>query len=99
LEKEDDPLFVAEVKGEIIGFVLCQVHNPTRKATIENIVVKEEYRQKGIASMLLQKCLDDLKKLGPVYICALTKINNEATLNFMIKHGFRRGYEFVWLEL
>jgi ribosomal protein S18 acetylase RimI-like enzyme len=99
LNKNDDPLLLAEEDGEIIGFILCQFHWPTGKATIENILVKKQYRGKGVGTQLLQSCLEALKTVGARYICALTKTDNISMLDFMSKRGFHKGFTFIWLDM
>lgn len=98
VKSPDDTLLVAEDNGHIVGFTLSQLHKPTGKATLEDIVVKKGYRKKGIGSKLLKRCLKQLRKNGATYICALTKTNNKITIKFSLKHGFQKGYDFTWLE-
>lgn len=96
--KSGDVLLVAEIEGEVIGLVFSQFNKPTGKATIENLIVKEEYRNRGIGTDLLNQCLDKLKAKGAAYICALVKTDNKPTIEFILKQGFHRGYDFTWLE-
>ena len=51
--KSRDVLLVAEIGGRVIGLVFSQFNKPTGKATIENLIVKEEYRNRGIGTDLL----------------------------------------------
>ena len=98
LTKEDDPLLVAETDGEIIGFILCQVHRQTGKATVENIFVKDKYRRHHVGSALLHDCLTKLETIGVTFVCALTSIDNSPVASFWKQHGFQHGHEFTWFE-
>jgi len=47
VRSEKDQCFVAEMDGDIIGFILSHIHNPTGKVEIENVYIKEEFRREG----------------------------------------------------
>ena len=47
INKEDVVMLVAE-ENEIIGFILANVNHSLKKAELENIVVREDQRGKGI---------------------------------------------------
>lgn len=96
--RSSDVLLVAETKGKIIGFIFTQFNKPTKKATIENLIVRRKYRKRGIGTALLKQCLKELKKKGANYICALVRIDNKSTIKFLMKRKFHRGYNFTWLE-
>lgn len=94
----DDPLFVAEHNGKIVRFSFVAVHKATGKATLENIVVLEAYRNKAIGGKLLQLCIDELKKQNVNYLCTLAEIDNSLMIDFALENGFVKGFDFVWLE-
>lgn len=98
ITNSDDPLIVSEDKGSIIGFILAAVHHPTRKATLENIFVHRDYRNKGIGTQLFNRCEIELRKKGIIYICALVETDNTETSEFLLAKDFIRGHEFAWLE-
>jgi len=98
VKKSKDPLIVAEDNKKIIGFILFTVHHATGKATLENILVSPKYRGKGIGTKLLKTALEELKKQGVKYICALARNDNEEVISFLLNSGLKDGYEFIWFE-
>lgn len=91
----DDLTIVDVVDGEVRGFLLSMHHEPTDQLTVNNVYVREGYRRQGIASRLLEECLD---RTDPRYVVAHTKPGNIATRELFASHGFREGDEFLWME-
>ena len=60
LNKNRKTCFVAFENNKIIGTVLCG--NDGRRGYIYHLVVKDEYRNKGIATKLVDYCLKGLRK-------------------------------------
>jgi ribosomal protein S18 acetylase RimI-like enzyme len=60
LNKNRKTCFVALKDREIVGTVLCG--SDGRRGYIYHLVVKKEYRNKGIATRLIDYCLDGLKR-------------------------------------
>jgi GNAT superfamily N-acetyltransferase len=54
--------FVACIGDQIVGTVLCG--HEGRRGILRHLVVKREFRRKGIARALLNKCLSALAKEG-----------------------------------
>lgn len=84
--------------GHIVGFVLSQLHRPTGKATIENLFVKEEFRNQGLAIELLNNCILELKKSGASFICLLAQSDHKKLVSYYEKNGFKKGMEFYWFH-
>lgn len=69
LENENSKYIVAKINNEIIGFAgIWQVID---EAHITNIVIKKNFRNLGIGSLLLEKLID---------ICKISKTINSITL-------------------
>lgn len=98
IKKSNDPLIVAEREGEIIGFVLFAIHQPTEKAALENILVAKEFRRQGIATKMLRTALKEMKKQKVKYICSLVKIGNRDVFGLLTSQKFTQGYRFHWFE-
>ena len=98
INNKQDVLLVAEDGSKIMGFIMTQVHGPTGKATIENIYVDKLFRGRGIGLKLLKECLKCLKEKRVAYVCAMVKTENEPTLKFFESLGFKKGYNFAWME-
>src|SRR4051812_43534881 len=90
----DDPLIVAANQNELAGFILGAAHPVTKKITLENIVVAENYRRRGIASGLLDAFMEEASRLDMKYICALSKVTNTSAINFFEQSDFKRGADF-----
>ena len=57
--------YVAEVDGLVVGFALCYIRYSTwkgKKMYLEDILVTEEWRSKGIGTMLMDALIKDGKE-------------------------------------
>ncbi len=57
---------------------------------IEYIYVNKEKRKKGIASILLEKLIDESKKLACLNITLEVNVNNIPAINLYKKYGFKK---------
>ena len=104
-----DFFFVAEVGKKIVGFVYGAESNPpaetldrwkSRKvASIETLVVDEEYRRRGIATSLVRVLFDVFKQKRIDLVTLSVPAVEKAALKLYEKMGFEpRGY-FLWKRL
>ncbi|MEM5830137.1 MAG: GNAT family N-acetyltransferase [Candidatus Aenigmatarchaeota archaeon] len=64
-------------------------------ALLEDVFVKEEYRNIGIGSKLVKKAIDVAKKLNCYKILATSRFEREYVHKFYEKLGFKKwGFEF-----
>lgn len=85
LKKNPKMSFVAEENGNIIGTVLGSFDG--RRGYIQKLVVKKDYRKKGIGKQLMAKVISRLRQVGALYI----PISGEAQLiPFYEKCGFKK---------
>lgn len=78
-----ETMYGAYYKEEIVGCLSISIHN-----TISCIFVKREYHRKGIASMLLNTVIEELKKRGAVAI----KLNaSPYAMPFYYAMGFKNA--------
>lgn len=63
-------------------------HNIRPFAVIENVVIHIEYRNKGYASVLLDKASEIAKAHRCYKVFLETGLNKESTLNFYRNNGF-----------
>lgn len=98
VNSEDNPILVAEDNSGIIGFLIWNYNPLFKKAIIENIFVKKEFRGKSVGSRLLKEAKSKLQNMGCEYINILTGIDYGA-VGFYIKEGFNRGIDCAWLDL
>ena len=101
--------FVAEVGKKIVGFVYDTESNPpaetldrwkSRKvASIETLVVDEEYRRRGIATSLVRVLFDVFRQKRIDLVTLSVPAVEKAAIKLYGKMGFEpRGY-FLWKRL
>ena len=102
--------FVAEENGVILGFALYYIRYSTWKGQrmyLEDIIVTEKARGKGIGKLLIPPLIDASKKMGMHTIIAGIDASNEASLKLHKSFGFEEvahfkevGWKFErWLDL
>jgi len=79
LERNPGLSFVAEVDEKIVGCVMAG--HDGRRGYLQHLVVLPSYRRKGIANLLVNRCLTELEKLG-ILKCHIDviKTNSLATI-------------------
>ena len=88
-------VFVAQLNGEIVGFIYF-IHSlrtflevSKQVALISDMYVKPEFRRRGIGSLLLEKCFEHLRKLNMKHVMLSVLSENLAAVKFYEKHGFK----------
>ena len=95
LESPDDGVFVAERNEAIAGYVWAELEPMSWKELrgpagfIQDVVVAEEARRQGIASMLIQAAFDWLRQRGTPRVILWTAAPNEAARALFARLGFR----------
>jgi len=107
LERMDDKSsqvsLVAEVEGNVVGFILGDVSGwefgvPDTIGWIDTIGVDPIYQKKGLATALAQELINKLKTIGVKTIYTLVSWNDWDLLQFFHAMGFTRG-DMINLEL
>jgi len=84
--------FVAEEKGEVIGYVASQtashMHGVDKLLWIEYIVVGSGHRRKGVATALLKRLMNYARDNHVDRIYATINPDNEASIGLHQKMGF-----------
>ena len=88
LEKNQNACFVVELNGEIVGTIMAG--NDGRRGHIYHLMVKSEYRNKGIGKKLLTKVEKALKKEGIRKIFLVAFKENKEGNKFWEKNGYER---------
>ena len=97
-------LLLAEVKEEIIGFIYADRHDPerppkTKWVCLVYLVVKPEFRKKGIAQKLYDACVRNLKDNGATRIYGWANSEGDGSIiRFMEKNGFIGGHKYLWMD-
>ncbi len=79
--------YVAEEGGRLIG--ICGLRNIAGEGEITNVSVDIRYRQKGVASALLEHTLQEGGKLGIRDFTLEVRISNAPAIRLYEKFGFR----------
>jgi len=98
-EKWRDVFLVAEVKGEVVAYIMTRVEwgvgfftlRIVKKGHIVSIAVLPEYRRRGIAKKLMSNVLETLKnryKSNEVYL--EVRVSNVPAINLYEKLGFEK---------
>ena len=93
-EKDENMyLLVAEEDGKVVSSVQMAIiegltHNVRPFAVIENVVTHAEYRNRGLASVLLEKASEIARERRCYKVFLETGSNKESTLNFYRNNGF-----------
>ena len=79
---------VAEEDGEIIAFLIMEVHRTRRTATIVTLDVRENYRRNGYGTRLLVRTEEMLDDYGVELYDLQVDVTNRNAIRFYKKHGF-----------
>jgi GNAT superfamily N-acetyltransferase len=96
--------FVIELDGIIVSScVLTIISNLTRGCRpyglIENVVTREEYRKRGLGTIMLQRVLDFSWAKGCYKVMLLTGRKDAATLRFYEGAGLKKGIKTGFIAL
>lgn len=90
--------FVAEVDGKIVGFALYYVRYSTWKGQrmyLEDIIVTNEWRGKGIGKLLMDRLIEEAKERGWNAMLWQVLEWNEPAINFYKKYNSNFDPEWV----
>lgn len=105
LVKKRSPIgsLVAEIDAEVVGFVFGDASGweygvPENEGWVDIIAVDPAFQRKGIAQMLMQEMVDQLKKVGVDTIHTFVNWRDWNLLKFFDSVGFSNG-EMINLKL
>ena len=90
--------FVAEKDNEIIGFALYYIRYSTWKGCrmyLEDIIITEEYRSKGIGTLLFDRLIEEAKDRNLHGITWQVLDWNESALDFYRKYNAKMDEEWI----
>lgn len=87
LNNNNSLYFVAKKQNEILGFIGILINFDFTEIT--NIVVKKDFRNLGIGKMLLEKIIEETKKINKEMICLEVNENNISAINLYKKYRFK----------
>lgn len=94
LKRNPDTSFIAEENNRIIAVILAG--NDGRRGYIYHMAVHEDFRRQKIASKLLEKCLEALKKENINKVALLVFNKNEQGNSFWEKQGFIKRTDIAY---
>lgn len=94
LIRNPDTCFVAEQSSEISGVIIAG--NDGRRGYIYHTAVKPSYRNKGIATALVEKAVDALKRNGINKVALVVFDKNKIGNDFWEKIGFTQREDLVY---
>ena len=80
------PIYAIENNGTLTGYIVCRIDEPC--LWVEHIFVREEYRRKGIATMLFEKAEEIAASMGEETIYNYVHPNNENMIQFLCSKGY-----------
>lgn len=86
LKRNPKTCFLAESEGRIIGVILTG--HDGRRAIVHHMCVHPDYRGKGIATMLVQRAEEALRKEGITKVFGLVFKDNDTANIFWEKQGY-----------
>lgn len=87
-EVNPDGVFVAEVDGEIAGYITTRINHATRIGGIPNLAVLPQFQRRGIGRQLIEKALAYLQSEGMLYARIETLEQNPIGASFYPTMGF-----------
>lgn len=91
-----DASLVAEIDGKVVGFILGEVSGwefkvPNNIGWIDTIGIDPDYQNRGIAKVLANALITNLRQYGVNTIYTLVNWNDWDLLQFFHAMGFSRG--------
>ncbi len=87
-ESNPDGFFVAEVDGEIAGYITTRLNRLTQIGGIPNLAVLPQFQRRGIGRQLIEKALAYLQAEGMLYARIETLDQNPVGTSFYPTMGF-----------
>lgn len=88
VDRNSDGIFVAEVDGEIVGYVTTDVNPKSKIGDIPNFAVEPQFQRRGIGRQLLETALAYLKQSGMLHARIATLEQNQIGAEFYPRMGF-----------
>ncbi len=88
LATEAAGVLVAEVEGQVVGYVTTRTDARTRIGRIPNLAVDPEHQGQGLGRQLLEAALDHLREAGMTFARIETLEQNERCMALYPRLGF-----------
>ena len=80
--------FIAIEKGNIVGCAMCGYDG--RRGYLQHVAVLEEFRGKGIANEMVNRCLEKLEEYGIYKTHLDVLVTNELANEYWQKRGWKK---------
>ena len=80
------PVYAVEDSGALVGYIVCRIDEPC--LWVEHIFVQEDYRRKGVATMLFNKAEEIAASMGEDTVYNFVHPNNENMIQFLRAKGY-----------
>jgi ribosomal protein S18 acetylase RimI-like enzyme len=94
--KSRNLVLIAEDQGKIVGLLMAELWKNKKFSFLLDIFVKEEYRNKGTASMLEEEYEKICKKLKIDEINTLVLLDNQKMQKWCSKQNYQQGNKFFY---
>jgi len=85
---KESRVFAAELDGEQIGWIEIGYHKWNKRMRVWQCLVKEEFRRRGIGTLLMKQAIKIAKERRARTLILETQTCNVPSINFYLKHGF-----------
>jgi len=87
--RDADGVFVAEIDGQVVGYITTFRDRDAGMGLIPNLAVDAAHRGRGIGRRLIEYALDDFRKEGLTHAKIETLAQNDIGQNLYPSLGFR----------
>jgi ribosomal protein S18 acetylase RimI-like enzyme len=102
LDRPNTAIFVADIKGQVVGMCTMQIHVSTAKGRevgmVEDVVVDIGHRGKGVGSALLRTLEDWAGERGLARLQLLADRDNHPALGFYRRQGWHLTNLISWMK-
>ena len=88
LQARPEGHFVAELVGEVVGYVTTEINPTTRVGSILDLAVDARFRRRGIGSRLIEHALAYFEEEGMTLARIATLAQNQPSRSLYPQHGF-----------
>ena len=89
LTANPDGCFVAEMDGQVVGYVTTIINEPASRGTISNLAVSPACQGRGVGRKLLDRAIEHFRELGLAQARIETLECNEVGRHLYPKLGFK----------
>ena len=80
------PVYAVADNDVLAGYLVCRIDEPC--LWVEHIFVREDYRRKGVATMLFHKAEEIAASMGEDTVYNFVHPNNEGMIRFLASKGY-----------